>query len=83
MKAFWHFIVECFTDVRGRPEPKMIIGIPLIIYSVVYLVTEKNLQNAIYIGGLGTTLVGGTAVFDSFNDYRSPPSDGHQIPPGE
>jgi hypothetical protein len=64
------FIIECFTDTKGRPEPKMLIGIPLILFSVVYLIWKKDLQGAIYIGGIGTTLVGGSAIADGFNDGR-------------
>jgi hypothetical protein len=68
-------IKECFTDTRGRPEVKMALGVPLILFSVAYLLWKKDLQGSIYIGGLGTTLVGGTAICDSFNDS-------HPIPPG-
>jgi len=69
------FVKECFTDARGRPEIKMMLGVPLILFIVVYLLWKKDLQGSIYIGGLGTTLVGGTAICDSFNDS-------HPIPPG-
>lgn len=67
------FIKECFTDTLGRPEPKLILGIPVVIFSIVYLVWKHDLNGSIYIGSLGTTLVGGTAIADSFNDSRRLP----------
>ena len=72
-----NFLKECFTDAKGRPEIKMILGVPLIIFSVYYLIRYKDLNGAIYIGGLGTTLVGGTAITDSLLDKKI------DIPKGE
>ena len=77
------FLSGCYTDAKGRPEPKMILGTLLILSSVAYLIIWKSLQGAEFIGGMGVALMGTCAIADGFNDYRMPPSDGHQIPPGE
>ena len=83
MKRLPKILAECYTDAKGRPEPKMVLGTALVLFSVVYLIVWKNLQGAEFIGGMGVALMGTCAIADGFNDYRMPPSDGHQIPPGE
>ena len=68
---------DTFTDSLGRLEPKMILGIPLIILGVIYYIVShpKDLQGAAFISGIGLTLVGGTAVADGVNDRVRIPKD--------
>lgn len=65
------FIRELFTDSLGRPEPKLILGIPLFIVAVVYTIITKNLSVGGFFMGTALSLLGVTAVTDALNDKRS------------
>lgn len=69
MKAFF---AQIFTDAAGRPEIKMILGVPLFIGAIVYGIIERDwvgfgalIGTALGLMGL-TTL--GDAVIDKVKD---------------
>ena len=51
MKAFFK---EIFTDAAGRVEIKMILGVPLFIGSIVYVVIARDI--AVFGALMGTAL---------------------------
>lgn len=53
-----------FTDALGRPEVKMILGIPCFITGIVYVISTRDLAVAGFISGNSITLMGFTAVAD-------------------
>ena len=75
MKGFLMFLVGLVTDVKNRPEIKVLLGVPIIIMGVWYGVI-MGLKNTpdwggfLAITGLGTTLVFGAAVTDAINDSK-------------
>jgi hypothetical protein len=76
-KLAW-FFRESFTDARGRPEIKMILGVPILIAAVVYGFKTGDWKSGfLALSGLGVTLVGGTAIADGFNDSRGGSGDAH------
>ena len=75
---------ESFTDAKGRPEPKMILGVFLVLLAVAYgfwaaVINKKpDWTGFSVIAGFGVTLITGAAVADSRIDQGGPPSP----PPG-
>ena len=68
-KSIGNFLAQIFTDARGRPEIKMILGVPIIIIAVVFLLIEKlDLEKFGALSGLGALLIGATTVADGFID---------------
>lgn len=65
------FIKALFTDALDRPEPKMVLGIPMVIATVVYVMISKELAIAGFLMGTALALIGVTAVADAKNDTRS------------
>lgn len=72
---------ESFTDAKGRPEPKMITGVFLILAAVAYaiyaaVIKEKpDWTGFSALAGFGVTLMTASAVADGFNDrFGGPPN---------
>jgi len=70
-----------FTDAKGRPEPKMITGVFLILCAVAYafyaavIKGKPDWTGVSALAGFGVTLMTASAVADGFNDrYSGPPS---------
>ena len=70
MKAFFAHI---FTDAAGRPEIKMILGVPLFIASVVEIFTLRDLAVFGVLMGTSLTLMGITAAGDAAIDKSKGP----------
>ena len=70
------FFVEVFTDTKGRPEIKMILGVLAILAAFAYgLYAAIALKKPDWAGfgavaGLGVTLIGATTIADAANDSR-------------
>ena len=63
------FFRQIFTDAKNRPEIKMILGVPIIIIAVVFLLIGKlDLERFGALSGLGALLIGATTVADGFID---------------
>ncbi len=66
----------CITDTLGRPEPKMALGILLVLSSLGYgfwaAVINKKPDWAGFgaLTGSGITLMGASAIMDDRNDGR-------------
>jgi len=74
------FLIEVFTDANGRPEIKMILGVPIIIIAVFYGIFSSVIMNSPdwtgfgALSGLGLALIGTTAVADSLIDRNNYPA---------
>ena len=63
------FFRQIFTDAKNRPEIKMILGVPIIIIAVIFLLIGKlDLEKFGALSGLGALLIGATTVADGFID---------------
>lgn len=64
MKAF---LLGCITDAKGRPEPKVILGVLCVIVGIVYYIIShpKDIPGGSLLIGTGVTLIIGTTVADS------------------
>jgi hypothetical protein len=66
----------CITDTLGRPEPKMALGIIAVIAAIGYGLWAALINNKpdwpgfLAISGVGTALMGASAVMDDRNDGR-------------
>lgn len=65
MKAFLKWLGGIFTDALGRPEVKMILGIPCFILGIGYVIATRDLAVAGFISGNAVTLMGLTAYGDA------------------
>jgi hypothetical protein len=67
MKAFLEWLGGIFTDALGRPEVKMMLGVPLFIGAQVYVITIGAPGLGVYsvITGTALTLMGITAYGDA------------------
>jgi hypothetical protein len=64
------FLSHIFTDAKGRPEIKTILGVPIIIVSVVFLLLKKiDIEQFKALAGFGGLLIGVTAIADGFIDH--------------
>lgn len=68
MKKIVELIKQICTDVKGRAEIKMILGVPIVILSVVYGIMTKDWEGFRYLFGAGILLMGVTAVTDTILD---------------
>lgn len=63
---------EIFTDAKGRPEIKMIIGIPLLVAAVAYGMLSKDWLGFGALSGTALALAGLTTAGDAAIDGKSP-----------
>jgi hypothetical protein len=66
------FLKGLFTDAKGRPEIKIILGAPIIVAAVVYGFLSRDWGGFATVSAFGVGLLGGAAVADAALD-RSPP----------
>lgn len=65
---------ESFTDAKGRPEPKMIMGVVLVLCAIAYAFYSAVIKGrgdwtgVSALAGFGVTLMTASAVADGFND---------------
>lgn len=64
MKAFFVWLGGIFTDALGRPEVKMMLGVPAFVAAIVYVITTRDLAVAGFVAGNALTLMGFTAAAD-------------------
>ena len=62
---------QCFTDALGRPEPKMMLGVLVLIVAVVYGIWKRDWEGFKCLAGTGLILVGATTVADAKIDHDS------------
>lgn len=62
------FIIEVFTDAAGRPEMKMILGIPTFIAAIVYGIWTREWKGFLVIMGTALSLMGLTTLGDAAID---------------
>lgn len=62
------FFKQIFTDAAGRPEIKMVIGVPAAIVAIVYGVVAKDWVGFGAIMGTALTLMGLTTAGDAVID---------------
>ena len=70
MKAVLAYLLGLITDAKGRPEPKMILGIPILVAAVVDLLIRRELAVFGALSGLGVALVSGAAIADASIDAQ-------------
>ena len=64
------FFKGVFTDAKDRPEIKMILGVPILVIAVVFLICGKiDLSQFGALAGLGGSLIGVTTIADGFIDH--------------
>ena len=69
------FFAEIFTDTKGRPEIKMILGVLFVLIGLGYGIYAALHGKADWTGftaitGFGVTLIGATAIADAANDSK-------------
>lgn len=64
-----NWIKEVFTDAAGRPEIKVILGVPITAGAVVYGMMSKDWDGFTKLSMLGGALLGTTAVTDAVIDH--------------
>lgn len=62
------FFVQIFTDAKGRPEVKMILGIPMFIAAIVYGIVARDWIGFATLMGSSLALMGLTAAGDAAID---------------
>jgi len=58
VKAFWKKVGDMFLDQAGGVDEKRVLGIPIVIASVVYVMFTGNLAVFAAVSGLGMLLLG-------------------------
>jgi hypothetical protein len=64
-------LLSIFYDAAGRLEPKMILGIPILIAAVVYGMISRDWVGFGAVSALGLGLCGFTALADAGIDKRA------------
>jgi hypothetical protein len=64
MKAFLKRIGDMFLDQAGGVDEKRVLGIPIIIAAVVYVMISGNITVFASLAGLGTLLLGVSVAGD-------------------
>lgn len=68
LSSIWAVIVQVFTDAAGRPEVKVMLGVPLVVVAVVDLLDRGDLARFGALSGLALTLLGVTSLADAAYD---------------
>lgn len=68
MKKFFAWISQVFTDALGRPEVKMVLGVPTFLAAIVYVFATGNIPVAGFVAANALTLMGFTALADAAID---------------
>jgi len=58
MKEFFKKIGDMFLDQAGGVDEKRVLGIPIIVAAVVYVIVTRDLTVFAAVAGLGTLLLG-------------------------
>lgn len=69
MRDFLHGL---FTDAKGRPEIKVVLGVPIILAAVVYGLVSRDWGGFATVSAFGVGLLGGAAVADAAIDKGAP-----------
>ena len=82
MKEFFKKLGDMFLDQGGGLDEKRVLGIPVIITAVVYLVVTRDLVVFGALAGLGTGLLAGAVAGDQgkLNVVSTPPDRESGIP---
>jgi hypothetical protein len=62
---FFDWLREIFTDALGRPEVKMILGVPTFLAAIVYVMITRDLAVAGFVSANAISLMGFTALADA------------------
>lgn len=62
------FLNQVFTDSAGRPEVKVVLGVPLVLAAAIYLLAGGDLARFGALSGVGLSLLGVTAAADASYD---------------
>ncbi len=65
-----------FTDALGRPEPKMVLGVPTVVTAVVFGVVTRDWVGFGALFGAGCTLCGFSALADHKVDMAKIAAEG-------
>lgn len=65
------FLLGLFTDALGRPEPKIVLGFPMLVAATVDLLITRDLAVFAALSALGATLMSGAAVADARIDSQN------------
>lgn len=68
MKAFLKWLGGIFTDALGRPEVKMMLGVPLIIVAVVFGIITRDWVGFGALSGFAVSMLVTTAAGDAVID---------------
>lgn len=66
------FFKQIFTDAAGRPEIKMILGVPLFVGAIVYGIVAKDWQGFGALIAVALALMGLTTFGDAVIDRIGP-----------
>lgn len=66
------FLRGLFTDAKGRPEIKVVLGVPIILAAVVYGLASRDWGGFATVSAFGVGLLGGAAVADAAIDKGAP-----------
>lgn len=64
MKEFFKKLGDMFLDQAGGVDEKRVLGIPIILAAVIYLMITRDLTVFAAIAGLGTGLLGVSVLGD-------------------
>ena len=59
---------QVFTDAAGRPEVKVVLGVPILLAAAIYLLAGGDLARFGALSGVGLSLLGVTAAADASYD---------------
>jgi hypothetical protein len=68
LEGIFEWFGDIFTDALGRPEVKMILGVPTFIAAIVYVFVTGNIPVAGFVAANALTLMGFTALADAAID---------------
>ncbi|MBE3064968.1 MAG: hypothetical protein IMZ69_08115 [Spirochaetes bacterium] len=76
MNTFWEKLAEAFQDQGGGVDLKLILGGPIVIVAVIFVIITRDLAVFGVIAGLGTGLILGSLAGDQGKlNVTSTPAD--------
>jgi len=83
MKEFFKKLAEAIQDQGGGVDLKLLLGGPIVIAAVIFVIITRDLATFAVIAGLGTTLILGSLAGDQGKlNVTSSPSDSSAGIPG-
>jgi hypothetical protein len=82
MKEFFKKLGDMFLDQGGGLDEKRVLGVPILITAIIYVIITRDLTVAGFIAGLGSLLLGLGVAGDQgkLNVISTPPDSESGIP---